>query len=218
MTSFQSELTQLRESILEMMQLTKNQLEKSKEAFLSMDTALSREVIFNEARINAMELSIDRQCENIFALFNPVATDLRFVIAMMKINSDLERIGDYASGLAGYVLKTNESFQKEMLDAVHMEEMFEIAITMVTEVMEGFRDEDDQMTRRVFQKDEGLNKINSNCAKVISELILKNPEITHNALFLFSATKKLERVGDHIKNIAEDIIFYREAEVLKHRK
>ncbi|MDZ4846454.1 MAG: phosphate signaling complex protein PhoU [Chitinophagales bacterium] len=218
MTSFQSELTQLRGSILEMMQLTKHQLEKSKEAFLNMDTALSREVIFNEARINAMELSIDRQCENIFALFNPVATDLRFVIAMMKMNSDLERIGDYASGLAGYVLKMKEPFKNEILEAVRMEEMFEIAITMVTEVMEGFRDEDDQMTRRVFQKDEGLNKINSSCAKVISELILKNPEITHNALFLFSATKKLERVGDHIKNIAEDIIFYREAEVLKHRK
>lgn len=218
MTSFQSELTQLRESILEMMQLTKHQLEKSKEAFLSMDTALSREVIFNEARINAMELSIDRQCENIFALFNPVATDLRFVIAMMKINSDLERIGDYASGIAGYVLKTTVPFKKEMLTAVRMEEMFDIAITMVTEVLEGFRDEDDQMTRKVFQQDEGLNKINSSCARVISELIAQNPEITHDALFLFSATKKLERVGDHIKNIAEDLIFYREAEVLKHRK
>lgn len=183
-----------------------------------MDSALAREVIFNEARINAMELSIDRQCENIFALFNPVATDLRFVIAMMKINSDLERIGDYAEGVASYVLKMKEPFRREILDAVRMEEMFDIAINMQTEVMEGFKGEDRQMTRHVFQKDEGLNIINNSCARVITEFILQDPDITHNALFLFSAIKKLERVGDHIKNIAEDIIFYREAEVLKHRK
>src|SRR5436190_23437072 len=118
MSSFESELNQLRESITEMMQLVKHQLEKSKEAFLNMDNDLAREVVFNEAQINAMELNIDEQCENIFALFNPVATDLRFVIAVMKINSDLERIGDYSEGIASYVPKIQGPFKKEIIEAV----------------------------------------------------------------------------------------------------
>ena len=92
MSHLNIELQDLRSNILEMFELVQTQLTKSKESFLQLDKDLAREVVVNEKRVNGFELKIDRDCENIIALFNPVAIDLRFVLACMKINSNLERI------------------------------------------------------------------------------------------------------------------------------
>ena len=92
MSHLNIELQDLRSNILEMFELVQTQLTKSKESFLQLDKDLAREVVINEKRVNGFELKIDRDCENIIALFNPVAIDLRFVLACMKINSNLERI------------------------------------------------------------------------------------------------------------------------------
>ncbi len=216
MTHLEEELSRLRGSVIEMMQLAKSQLTKAKESFMNQDTGLAQEIIRKETRINGMELAIDRDCENILALFNPVATDLRFVVSMLKINSDIERIGDYAESLADYVLDIKPPVKKELLESLKIGEMFDIAIRMVGDVTEGYRKGDTQLVRKVFNEDQGLNRINKAAPVIITELIKKNPEMTEQLLYLFSTVKKLERVGDHVKNIAEDIIFYLEAEVLKH--
>lgn len=218
MTHLETELRQLRQAIIEMMILVKKQLEKSKEAFINMDTEIAQEIIHNETRINAMELSIDRDCENIFALFNPVATDLRFVISMMRINSDLERIADYADGIAKYVIELDKPFSKDILNAVQMNEMFDIAISMVNDIYIAFDEEDTALARKVYKKDAALNRINKNASKVISEFVKEAPATFRSSLFLFSAIKKIERVGDQVKNVAEELIFYLEVEVLKHKK
>ena len=217
MTHLETELIQLKNAVVEMLHLTKTQLEKSQEAFLNIDTGIAQEIVHNESRVNAMELSIDRSCENIFALFNPVATDLRFVISMLKINSDIERIGDNADGIADYVFEIKKPFKKEMLEAVQMHKMFTIAISMVGDVLEGLKKEDTKLVRKVFQEDHTLNQINNSAARIITEFIQKDSADIRHALFLFSTIKKLERVGDHVKNIAEDVIFYLEAVVLKHK-
>ncbi|MBL8103852.1 MAG: phosphate transport system regulatory protein PhoU, partial [Anaerolineales bacterium] len=98
MTHLDTELKALKEDMHEMFRLVLSQLEKSKTALISLDKDLAREVIVNEKRVNSFELKLDRDCENIIALFNPVAVDLRFVLASLKINSNLERIGDIADG------------------------------------------------------------------------------------------------------------------------
>jgi len=218
MRHLEEELKQLKDAVVEMTALAISQLQKAKEAYLKMDTEIAQEVIHNESRINAMELSIDRDCENIFALFNPVASDLRFVIAILKINSDLERIGDYADGIADYVVDFNKSAKAELIETTKLENMFDIAISMLKDIKVAFEKEDTTLARKVYQKDYELNQINRNASKLISEFIKKEPEMTRQALFLFSTIRKLERVGDHIKNISEDLIFYLEAEVLKHKK
>ncbi len=218
MTLLEIELKQLRQAIIEMMALAKKQLEKSKDAFVNMDTEIAQEIIHTEKRMNAMELSIDRHCENIFALFNPVATDLRFVIAMLKINSDLERIADYADGIADYVIDIDKSFSKDILNAVQMNEMFDIAISMVNDIYVAFDKEDTALARKVFKEDAALNEINANASKVISEFVKETHTLFRSSLYLFSTIRKVERVGDHVKNVAEVIIFYLEAEVLKHKK
>src|SRR6187549_3428629 len=98
MTHLDIEIKRLKGEVIEMCELINSQMTKSREAFMKMDREISREVNFNEKRVNALELKIDKDCENIFALFNPVAIDLRFVLAVLKINYNLERIGDIADG------------------------------------------------------------------------------------------------------------------------
>ncbi|PSR04297.1 MAG: phosphate transport system regulatory protein PhoU [Bacteroidetes bacterium SW_11_45_7] len=218
MTHLEAELDQLKNAVVDMAFLTANQLEKSKEAFIHMDADIAEEVIHNERRVNAMELSIDRDCENIFALFNPVASDLRFVIAVLKINSDLERIADYADGISKYVVDFGSPIQEDMKEANNLANMFDLAVSMTRDITTAFEYEDATLARKVYKKDAELNRINQNASNVISEFVAENTDTIRQMLFLFSTIRKLERVGDHVKNVAEDLVFYLEAEVLKHNK
>jgi phosphate transport system protein len=218
MNQLETEIYQLKEAISDMMALAALQLEKSQEAFEQSDTELAEEILHSERRMNAMELSIDRDCENIFALWQPVATDLRFVIAMLKINSDLERIGDYSAGIASYIVEMDDPISKDFLNKTKILEMFEIAISMTHDIRTAFEEGDTKLARKVYKKDTALNKLKSDGSVVVAELIQEHPEKARTFLFLFSTIRKLERVGDHVKNVAEDIIFHHEAKVYKKKK
>lgn len=200
-----------------MLNLAVDQVQKSKTAFVNYDVELAEEIRHNEKRMNAMELSIDRDCENTFALFQPVATDLRFLISMLKINSDIERIGDYAEGLANYVIELPKPIGKDVLEATRIEEMFDITIAMMQNIGKAFEEGNSNLARKVYKKDADLNKINRDSSKTIQQFIKKDLDDIRPLLYLFSGIRKLERIGDHVKNIAEDTIFYIEAEVLKHK-
>ncbi len=218
MPKLEKELDQLKGSVIEMMEMINLQLQKSRESMLSLDTDLAQEILNNENRINAMELSIDRDCENFFALLYPVAIDLRFILSILKINGDLERMGDHAETMAKIALEMKSPFPQELLAEIKFEEMFEVALEMVDHVIEGFVDENTKIVRKVFKKDKILDRINENSASVVSKFIKKDPELINTALDLFTIIKKLERIGDLSKNIAEDIIFYIDAKVIKHKK
>ncbi len=216
--NIEEEVQQLKEAIMDMAELTISQMKKAKDAYLANDSELAQEIIHNEKRVNAIELSIDRDCENIFALLNPVASDLRFVISALKINSDLERIGDYADGIADYVVDLTEKLDPSLVKETKIEEMFNIAISMLEDIAIALREDNVKLARKVYQKDSELNKININASKIITEYINNNPKTVRQSLFMFSVIRKIERTGDHIKNIAEDLIFYVEAKVLRHKK
>src|ERR1035437_7797529 len=104
MTHLDTEIQSVKKSTIEMWKLVELQLEKGKDSLINFDKDLAREIILREKRVNAWELKIDRDCENIIALFNPLAIDLRFVLAVLKINTNLERTGDIADGIAKFVL------------------------------------------------------------------------------------------------------------------
>lgn len=217
MSHLDQELKNLKSEMLEMFVLVKSQLEKSKTALLNLDKDLAREVLVNEKRVNGFELKLDRDCENIIALFNPVAIDLRFVLACLKINSNLERIGDIAEGICQFILNIRLEPDKELLDKTRMLEMYETSIEILHEVTEAFDKEDTRLARSVFKKDELLDEINLNANKAVTEFISNHTERINQSLYLLSSIRKLERVGDQCKNIAEEIIFYIEAKVLKHK-
>ncbi|MFV8224452.1 phosphate signaling complex protein PhoU [Christiangramia aquimixticola] len=203
---------------LEMFNLCRKQLKKSREAFINHDHDLAEDVLHSENRVNSLDLKIDRDCERFIALHNPVAVDLRFVLALRKINFDLERVGDHAYGLAKYIVEVDTPVAQELRDQLQFDEMYDSALSMLDDIQIAYQDEDAQKARKVFKKDKLLNKINLNSFSVISEQVKKDPQNIDQYLLLFSAIKKIERVGDLITNIAEEIIFYMEAEVLKHSK
>ncbi len=218
MTHLDTELQLLKGEIISVWNLVITQLNKTQDALTRFDKDLAREVVLNEKRVNAYELKIDRDCENIFALFNPVAVDLRFVLAVLKINNNLERTGDIAEGVGKFIVVTDSSFDKNLLEVAQVVKMFDEATSMLEEVLTAFEKEDTALARSVFKKDEVLDNINLKANSVIAEFIRKNPTKLEQALYILSTIRKLERVGDQAKNIAEEIIFYVEAKVLKHKK
>ncbi len=218
MSHLDNEIKLLKDNILEMMFLVKNQLEKGYKALDTFDEEICHEILANEKRVDSLELTIDRDCENLLALFNPVAVDLRFVMASFKINSDLERIGDHADSISRYILEFGEGIDPKLLKEMRINVMYETSIKMMSHVFNAFITEDTVRARKVFKLDKTLNNINREVSKVTSKLIKKDVDQTRNFLYLFSIIRKLERVGDLTKNIAEQLIFYIEAKVLKHQK
>ncbi|MGM0547161.1 MAG: phosphate signaling complex protein PhoU [Bacteroidota bacterium] len=213
-----SELKLLKDNVLELMFLVKNQLEKGQKALNNFDEELAHEIMANEKRVDSLELTIDRDCENLLALHNPVAVDLRFVMAAFKINSDLERIGDHANSIAKYIVDFGRKIDGKTIEVMRLEEMYNTSIKMMSNVFNAFITEDTDLARKVFRLDETLNEINREVSAATTELIKKDVGQTQNYLYLFSIIRKLERVGDLSKNIAEELIFYIEAKVLKHKK
>lgn len=208
----------LNQAGLEMLHLCRKQLQYAMEAFLKHDSDQAEEVIHTENRVNALDLKIDRDCERFIALHNPVAGDLRFVLALRKINFDLERVGDHAYGISRYIVELDTPIGKDLLAKMQVEEMFEAALSMLDDITDAYTEVDTKKARKVFKKDKVLNKINMQSFAIISEEVKKEPGHIDEFLVLFSVIKKLERIGDLVTNIAEEIIFFHEAEVLKHQK
>ena len=217
MTQFETEMQDVKSEVIRMWQLVLLQLTKAREAMLTFDKDLAREVIAKEKRVNALELKIDRDCENIFALYCPVAIDLRFLLAALKINTNLERIGDIAEGIARYIVDSPVKFNKEVLELTKVIQMYEGSISILTDTQAAFEFENTLLARTIFSRDDMLDEINKKADTNISAYIRENLNNINEALYVLSIIRKLERVGDQSKNIAEEIIFYVEAKVLKHQ-
>ena len=184
----ESELILLKKEIDEMWTLVYNQLDRAGEAVLTLDKELAQQVMVRERRVNAFELKIDSDVEDIIALYNPVAIDLRFVLAMLKINTNLERLGDFAEGIARFVIRCKEPvLDAELMTRLRLGEMHAEVLSML-ELATG----------------------------ILADYIIEHPEAVHTCVDLVSVFRKLERSGDHINNIAEEIVFFIDAKVLKH--
>jgi len=216
MTPIENEISALKKELVNMWILVQSQLNKAKEAMLQFDKDLAREVLIKEKRVNSYELKIDRDCENIFALYCPVAIDLRFLLAALKINTNLERIGDIAAGIALYVVNSSVNFNVDLLERTSLLRMYEEAVNIFTDTRSAFEKEDTVLARSIFKRDDVLDAINDKAVENIAQLIKADESITTEALYILSIIRKLERVGDQSKNIAEEIIFYVEAKILKH--
>jgi phosphate transport system protein len=216
MSQLEIELKELKTEVINMWTLVHSQVVKANIAMVNFDKDLAREVMSREKRVNGLELKIDRDCENIFALLTPVAVDLRFVLAVLKINSNLERIGDIAEGIAKYILSAEKPFNPELLKMTDTMVMYDEAINMLEDTLTAFEEEDTSLARSIFQKDEYLDKINVNATMSTVKYLEQFPEDGYPALINLSVIRRLERVGDQSKNIAEETIFYVEAKVLKH--
>lgn len=217
MAKIEGELSMLKEEVISMCSLVHSQLEKGLSALLNFDKDLAREVVMIEKRVNSAELKIDRDCEDIFAIYCPVAVDLRFLLAVLKINTNLERMGDIAEGIANLLIDTDRAYSEELLNSTKIVEMYHEAIIIVEQIILAFEKEDSVIARGIFGRDEILDEINLKANELIIAHLKKYPEDIDLALNLLSIIRRLERVGDQAENIAEEIIFYLEAKVIKHK-
>ena len=216
MTPLENEIEAVKKELVDMWILVQTQLNKAKEAMVKFDKDLAREVLVKEKRVNSFELKIDRDVENVFALYCPVAIDLRFLLAALKINTNLERIGDIAAGIAKYVVDASVNFDVAALESTSLIRMYDEGINILTDARTAFEKEDTVLARSIFKRDDVLDAINDNAPVTIAEVIKNKVTAVNEALYILSIIRKLERVGDQSKNIAEEIIFYVEAKILKH--
>lgn len=215
----ESELVLLKKEIDEMWTLVYNQLDRAGESVLTLDRELAQQVLIHERRVNAFELKIDSDVEDIIALYTPVAIDLRFVLAMLKINTNLERLGDFAEGIARFAIEEKElTLDAELMKSLRLEEMIRHMLSMFEMAKRALQEENQELATSVFAKDQLLDEINAEASRLLADYIVKHPESALPCLNLAGVFRKLERAGDHITNIAEEIVFYIDAKVLKHHK
>lgn len=218
MKIIEQEIQQLKACISDMWSLVYKQLYNAGEALLTNDKELAHKVICHERRVNAYELKIDSDCEDIIALYAPVAIDLRFVLAMYKVNTNLERLGDFAEGIARFVLNlpNNEPIDPVLVKETRVEEMLKAILEMFALTKEAFENEDSEIASGVFIKDNLVDEINREAIEIIARYVEQNPKTALPALYLSGVIRKMERFGDHCTNIAEELVFFLEAKILKH--
>lgn len=213
----ESELVLLKKEIDEMWTLVYNQLDRAGEAVLTLDRELAQQVLVRERRVNAFELKIDSDVEDIIALYNPVAIDLRFVLAVLKINTNLERLGDFAEAIARFAINCKEpALDENLVKKLRLEEMITQVLSMLEQTKLALKEENQELATSVFAKDNLLDEINADATTILADYINQHPESVLSCLNLISVFRKLERSGDHITNIAEEIVFFTDAKVLKH--
>lgn len=218
MPAIDSELQALRENLLDMLSMVRAQLEKCIQAIEENDTNIAAQVKDDEKKVNIQELAIDRDCENILALHTPVATDLRLVIATLKIANDLERIGDSAKSLAKVISEDLTKKEYKWIESLGIVQMLTVLVDMLKEMGNAIKKSDTKPALKAAAKDEELNSYFKKALKTTGDLILKNPDDAKTILTLLLMVRNLERSGDLTKNIAEDIVFQIEAKVVKHKK
>lgn len=218
MKVIEQEIVALKNSISEMWSLVHQQLYNAGEAMLTGDKELAYKVLSRERRVNAFELKIDSDCEDIIALYAPVAIDLRFVLAMYKINTNLERLGDFAESIARFAgnMPESEPLDPELIRMTRVEEMLKELLSMISLTQEAFEKESSEIASRIFLKDNLIDDINHKSLPIIAQYIETHPGSALSGLYMAGVIRKMERFGDHCTNIAEELIFYLDAKVMKH--
>ncbi|MDF9829708.1 phosphate signaling complex protein PhoU [Parabacteroides sp. PF5-6] len=213
----EKELINIRDEVNQMWLLVMSQLEKSKEALLRNDIELAREVISREKRVNTFELKIDSDCENYIALYNPVAIDLRLILSLIRIGSTLERIGDFAEGIARHVIEDDCIPLTEKLgEELQLKRMFDTLITMLSDSYAALEKEETKLSGKILGYDEIVDELYHKAIQVLAIYLQDNTADIECGLKTMILIRKLERIGDHCSNIVEEIVFYLDAKVLKH--
>ena len=213
----ENELLAIKEEVNDMWLLVRQQLENAFNALRNNDDDLANSVASREKRVNAFELKIDSDIEDFIALYNPVAVDLRFALAMLKINNNLERIGDYADSIARFVARNNLTEEdKQLFNVLELKEMYDQVLHMFSTTHKALENSDASLAKSVIDKDDLLDSLNQKALDKLAEYAKNNPSAIRFCLEIAAILRKLERPGDHIINLAEETVFYIDAEVLKH--
>jgi phosphate transport system protein len=211
---FQEQLQELRKKLTTMSRSVEESIGKSIQAFMLRDAGLADEVIRMDDAINRMEMDIDDDCLKLLALQQPLAADLRFVMSAMKINNDLERMGDHSVNIAETVRSLVGTEAVPPINRIPA--MAKIARDMVSESLAAFVDGDADRACRVCLKDDEVDSLDDALFKDVLRLPHPDPESVSRSLVLVLTSKNIERIADLSTNIAEEVIFIVQARTIKH--
>jgi phosphate transport system protein len=211
---FQEELEQLKRRLLEMGGLAEEQVRVAIKALVDRDPSLIDRGITGDEPVNAMHIEIDNRCFTLLALFQPMAADLRAIVAAVKINTDLERVGDLAVNIAEaaqrYIARPPV---KKLID---IPRMAGLAQSMLRDALDAFVRRDLDLAQHVLDEDDTLDELKNQIFRELLTYMLQDPSTIEPALELILISRHLERIGDHATNIAEDVIFIVSARDVRH--
>lgn len=212
---FDQELAQLKDTLLRMAAMAEQSVALALKALVARDDALARRVDADDANLDKMEMEIDEMCASLIALRQPKATDLRFILMVMKIGGELERIGDQAVSIAHRALSLNqEPVLKPLVDVPRMADH---AQGMIRDALNAFVYAKPDLAREVIQRDEQVDALNEQLHRELTSFMVEDPQTISRALHLMTVARKLERVADHATNIAEEIVYLYEARDIRHQ-
>jgi len=214
MIRLEEEITKLKKMLFEMATSVEEMIAKSIKALQENNMILAEEVIKSDEKVNEMEIEIDNQCIRILALLHPEAEDLRTVTMIMKINNDLERIGDHAVNIAEKsIYLADKPPVKPLID---IPKMAEKAIEMLQESLDSFVNKDSELAVKVCKKDDEVDALEPQIVRELITYMISDPKTIDRALTLIFIARALERVADLATNIAEDTYYIASGKILKH--
>ena len=212
---FQREIDKLKKKVLHVAAMVEENLQAAVRSVTRRDAMLAREVIERDNEIDQMEVELEEDCLKILALHQPVAFDLRFIVAALKINNDLERIGDLAVNIAE---RTTEVARSQNHDVpFDLSGELDLAVWMVQKSVDALVNIDSAVAHDVLRSDDEIDALHRDAYTAIEEQIRQNPDQADYFISLLGISRSLERIGDHATNIAEDVIYMEGGEIVRHR-
>ena len=211
---FHQNLDDLKEKLLVMAGMAEQAIQRSIEAYRTRDLSICELVFRAEPSINRLEREIDQMALDLLAMEQPMAIDLRFILAVIRINADLERVGDQAVNIAVRVREMGAFANVDL--PVDIPKLASLASAMVRKALHAFIEADAELADAVLLLDDQVDEMNDAAFYALSSLIKENPDLTPQSLNALIISRNLERVGDHATNIAEDVIFWVRGADVRH--
>jgi len=212
---FVQQIELLKSEIIRMGSAAEHMVDDALRAFLDRSPEAAQAVFQQEHQVNAYEIGIDNSVADMLALHQPVAKDLRFLLAAMKINNDLERIGDHAVNIAESAV--TYARRPALSIPADIPQMAQVTREMLRIVLDGFIHGNPDQCRAVLRSDDTIDDLNRKIAQDVMAVIKSNPDAIEQAFDLVRVSRNLERIGDLATNIAEEVIYYLEAQIVKHQ-
>jgi phosphate transport system protein len=209
------QIASLKERILRVGTLVEEAISKSITALINRDTALAQRVMANDEEIDRMEVEVEEECLKILALYQPVAADLRLVVAVLKINNDLERMGDLAKNIAKRVAQLAVGKPYELPPEIRVMAMQ--AQDMVKQCLDAVVNGDPTLARQVREEDDAVDAARQKIQRRVMQGIKDDPDNVESLLRINSVSKHIERIADMATNIAEDVVYMVEGDIVRHR-
>ncbi len=213
---FQQSLDGLKERLLVMAGMAEQAIQRSIEAYRTRDLSICELVFRSEPAINRLEREIDQMALDLLAMEQPMAIDLRFILSVIRINADLERVGDQALNIAERVREMGAFANIDL--PVDIPRLASLSAAMVRKALQAFIEADAELAHSVLLMDDQVDEMNDAAFYALSSLIKEQPELTPQSLNALIIARNLERVGDHATNIAEDVIFWVRGADVRHNK